>query len=58
MIAGLAPAGLPDDPVGEAVYIPDLDLPAGVFVVDEQLELRQQGVGEIPGEGSQQNGFG
>ena len=44
-----------DDAVGEAIHIPDLDLPADVRVVDEQLELRHKGVGEIPSEGSHQN---
>jgi len=36
----------------------DLDLPAGVVIVGEQLKLREESFGEITSKSSQQNGFG
>jgi hypothetical protein len=47
------PASTLDDPVGEALHVPDLDLRAEVPDVFEQLELRLEHLGQIPSKSRQ-----
>jgi hypothetical protein len=49
-------AGLPDDAVGEAIDVQDLDLLADPGVRDEEAELGLEGFGQVAGEGGDQDG--
>ena len=52
---GRGAPGLLDDAVGEPVHVEDLDTAADSGVLDEQGELRVQGLGQVPGVRGQQD---